>query len=191
MVLESGKITEEGVERLRSRLGNFNRPRKYGVGLFKEDASRSAIRHFCQGIGDINTLYWAGATPRPPNTARSSLPHAFCTASTGVRGVPGGYLECTASTPATIGSGTVPSIWTTSSRCRSSSPDWKRKRASLPATSSSSPAYLTTSINGVRRSPILADGRSAPSAAPPGSGKSIPSSLTPILERRFSRFKTR
>ena len=69
--------------------------------------------------------------------------------------------------------------------------DWKRKRASLPATSSSSPAYLTTSINGVRRSPRLADGRSAPSAAPPGSGKSIPSSLTPILERRFSRFKTR
>ncbi len=47
MVLESGKITEEGFERLRSRLGNFNRPRQYGVGLFNGDASRSAIRHFC------------------------------------------------------------------------------------------------------------------------------------------------
>jgi len=52
MVLESGRITEEGLERLRSRVGSFNRPRQYGVGLFNEDASRSAIRHFCQGIGD-------------------------------------------------------------------------------------------------------------------------------------------
>ena len=33
MVLESGKITAEGVESLRKRLGSFNRPRQYGVGL--------------------------------------------------------------------------------------------------------------------------------------------------------------
>ena len=58
MVLESGKITAEGVASLRKRLGSFNRPRQYGVGLFNEDASRSAIRHFCQGIGDTNPLYW-------------------------------------------------------------------------------------------------------------------------------------
>ena len=58
MVLESGQITTEDTARLRSRLGSFNRPRQYGVGLFNEDASRSAIRHFCQGIGDTNPLYW-------------------------------------------------------------------------------------------------------------------------------------
>ena len=58
MVLESGKITTEDIARLRTRLGSFNRPRQYGVGLFNEDASRSAIRHFCQGIGDTNPLYW-------------------------------------------------------------------------------------------------------------------------------------
>ena len=58
MVLESGMITEEGLERLRNRIGSFNRPRQYGVGLFNEEASRSAIRHFCQGIGDTNPLYW-------------------------------------------------------------------------------------------------------------------------------------
>ena len=58
MVLESGRITEEGLERLRNRIGSFNRPRQYGVGLFNEEASRSAIRHFCQGIGDTNPLYW-------------------------------------------------------------------------------------------------------------------------------------
>jgi len=58
MVLESGKITEEGIRRLRARLGAFNRPRQYGVGLFNEQASRDAIRHFCQGIGDGNPLYW-------------------------------------------------------------------------------------------------------------------------------------
>ena len=57
MVLESGRITEEGLERLRGRIGSFNRPRQYGVGLFNEEASRSAIRHFCQGIGDTNPLY--------------------------------------------------------------------------------------------------------------------------------------
>ena len=28
------------------------------MGLFNEEASRSAIRHFCQGIGDSNPLYW-------------------------------------------------------------------------------------------------------------------------------------
>ena len=58
MVLESGKITQEGIDRLRQRIGSFNRPRQYGVGLFNEEASRSAIRHFCQGIGDQNPLYW-------------------------------------------------------------------------------------------------------------------------------------
>ena len=58
MVLESGKITLEGVARLRQRLGSFNRPRQYGVGLFNESASQDAIRHFCQGIGDTNSLYW-------------------------------------------------------------------------------------------------------------------------------------
>ena len=58
MVLESGQITTEDTARLRSRLGSFNRPRQYGVGLFNEDASRSAIRHFCQGIGDTNPLFW-------------------------------------------------------------------------------------------------------------------------------------
>jgi len=58
MVLESGKITLEGVGRLRERLGSFNRPRQYGVGLFNESASQDAIRHFCQGIGDTNPLYW-------------------------------------------------------------------------------------------------------------------------------------
>ena len=58
MVLESGLISEEAVQRLRERLGSFNRPRQYGVGLFNEEASRSSIRHFCQGIGDTNPLYW-------------------------------------------------------------------------------------------------------------------------------------
>ena len=58
MVLESGQITSEGIERLRARLGSFNRPRQYGVGLFNEQASQDAIRHFCQGIGDPNPIYW-------------------------------------------------------------------------------------------------------------------------------------
>ena len=58
MVLESGKITQEGIQRLRNRLGAFNRPRQYGVGLFNEQATRDAIRHYCQGIGDSNELYW-------------------------------------------------------------------------------------------------------------------------------------
>ena len=58
MVLESGNITQEGIDRLRARIGSFNRPRQYGVGLFNEQASRDAIRHFCQGIGDPNPLSW-------------------------------------------------------------------------------------------------------------------------------------
>ena len=34
MVLESGKITRESIDRLRARLGAFNRPRQYGVSHF-------------------------------------------------------------------------------------------------------------------------------------------------------------
>ena len=57
-MLESGKITRESIDRLGARLGAFNRPRQYGVGLYNEQATRDAIRHFCQGIGDANPLYW-------------------------------------------------------------------------------------------------------------------------------------
>ena len=45
MVLESGKITQEGIDRLRQRIGSFNRPRQYGVGLFNEEASRLSLIH--------------------------------------------------------------------------------------------------------------------------------------------------
>ncbi len=65
MVLEAGKITEEGIKRLRERIGSFNRPRQYGEGLFNEYASRDVIRHFCQGIGDPNPPL-LGRRVRPP-----------------------------------------------------------------------------------------------------------------------------
>ena len=93
MVLEAGKITEEGLERLRERIGNFNRPRQYGVGLFNEDASRSAIRHFCQGIGDPNPLYWDEEYARHTKYGSIIAPPAFlysvywCSGRTG--GLPG------------------------------------------------------------------------------------------------------
>ena len=51
-------ITREGIDRLRARVGSFNRPRQYGVGLYNEEASRSAVRHLCQGFGGVNPLYW-------------------------------------------------------------------------------------------------------------------------------------
>ena len=55
--IPEGKITDEAVERLRSRLGTFNRPSFYGVGQFNEYASTDSIRHFVQGIGDVNPLW--------------------------------------------------------------------------------------------------------------------------------------
>ena len=93
MVLEPGKITEEGIQRLRERIGSFNRPRQYGVGLYNEYASRDAIRHFCQGIGDQNPLYWDEEYARHTKYGSIIAPPAFlysvywCSGRTG--GLPG------------------------------------------------------------------------------------------------------
>ena len=93
MVLEPGKITDEGIQRLRERIGTYNRPRQYGVGLFNEYASRDAIRHFCQGIGDPNPLYWDEEYARHTMYGAIIAPPAFlysvywCSGRTG--GLPG------------------------------------------------------------------------------------------------------
>lgn len=55
--IAEGQITEEAVERLRARIGTFNRPSFYGMGQFNEYASIDAIRHFAMGIGDSNPLW--------------------------------------------------------------------------------------------------------------------------------------
>jgi hypothetical protein len=44
MVLESGDITQEGIDRLRAHLGVFNCPRQYCVCLYNEQATQDAIR---------------------------------------------------------------------------------------------------------------------------------------------------
>jgi acyl dehydratase len=56
-VLTEGKITKEGLDELRQRLGTLNRTSSWGVGIYNEYASKDTIRHFCQGIGDMNPLW--------------------------------------------------------------------------------------------------------------------------------------
>ncbi|MBI2871660.1 MAG: MaoC family dehydratase N-terminal domain-containing protein [Chloroflexi bacterium] len=58
MVLEQARITDEGLAELRAQIGRYNRLSQYGVGVFNEFACRDAVRHFCQGVGDSNPLYW-------------------------------------------------------------------------------------------------------------------------------------
>ena len=55
--ISEGQITEEALERLRSRLGSYNRPSFYGLGPLHEEATRDSIRHFVRGIGDPNPLW--------------------------------------------------------------------------------------------------------------------------------------
>jgi acyl dehydratase len=55
--ISEGTITEEALERLRSRLGSYNRPSFYGLGPLHEAATRDGIRHFVRGIGDPNPLW--------------------------------------------------------------------------------------------------------------------------------------
>ena len=55
--LTEGKITEEALAKLRSRLGSYNRPSFYGMGQYNEYATKDAIRHFAMGIGDSNPLW--------------------------------------------------------------------------------------------------------------------------------------
>jgi acyl dehydratase len=50
--LTEGKITEEGLNELRSRLG-----KKLKVNPFNTVASGDAIRHFVDGVGDVNPLF--------------------------------------------------------------------------------------------------------------------------------------
>lgn len=47
-----GHITEEALAELRSRIGVERVPYRYN-----EEATRDAIRHFCDGIGDDNPLF--------------------------------------------------------------------------------------------------------------------------------------
>jgi len=50
--LTEGKITEEALEELRSRVG-----KKLRISPFNTVASRDAIRHFVDGVGDVNPLF--------------------------------------------------------------------------------------------------------------------------------------
>jgi len=50
--LSEGKITEEGLEQLRSRVG-----KKLRIVPFNTLASADAIRHFVDGVGDVNPLF--------------------------------------------------------------------------------------------------------------------------------------
>ena len=136
MVLESGTITQEGIDRLRARLGSFNRPRQYGVGLFNEEASRSAIRHFCQGIGDTNPLYW-DMRLRPADQVRQNyrpglLPLQRLLVLRSHRR-PARRPRLPRRQP--TGSGSGPSTWTTRFPFRSSSLGWRKRKASSPVAS--------------------------------------------------------
>ncbi len=50
--LSEGRITEEGLEELRSRIG-----KKFKVEPFHTLVCKDSIRHFVDGIGDVNPLY--------------------------------------------------------------------------------------------------------------------------------------
>ena len=77
MVLEAGKITEEGLQRLRDRLGTFNRPRQYGVGLFNEYASGTLYATSAKASATPTPSTWMSSTPARPSTAPSSPRPAF------------------------------------------------------------------------------------------------------------------
>jgi acyl dehydratase len=59
--LSEGRITEEGLAELRSRLG-----KKLRITPFNTLASKDAIRHFVDGVGDVNPLF------RDENYARNT-----------------------------------------------------------------------------------------------------------------------
>ncbi len=88
-----GLITEEAVERLRSRIGTFNRPSFYGMGQFNESATVDTIRHFVQGIGDYNPLWSDHEHARKSRFGEIIAPPSFlysvywCSGRTG--GLPG------------------------------------------------------------------------------------------------------
>jgi len=91
--IAEGQITEEAVERLRERIGTFNRPSFYGMGQFNEYASIDAIRHFAMGIGDANPLWTDLEHGRRSRYGENIAPPSFlysvywCSGRTG--GLPG------------------------------------------------------------------------------------------------------
>ena len=89
--MEDGLITEEALEQLRGRIGMRMRIRN----VFNETASRDAIRHFADGVGDPNPLWrdegYAqktvyGRIPAPPSWVFSVFP---AWVQQGLRGVAG------------------------------------------------------------------------------------------------------
>ncbi len=91
--IPEGLITEEALEKLRNRLGSYNRPSFYGVGQFNEYASVDTIRHFVQGIGDVNPLWTNHEYARKTKYGEIIAPPTFlysvywCSGRTG--GLPG------------------------------------------------------------------------------------------------------
>ena len=76
------RVTQEELERVRSRFGKTWSPSKPLIHM-NTQATRDTIRHYCEGIGDMNPLYtdpeYAKKTPygaliAPPNWLYSVFP---------------------------------------------------------------------------------------------------------------------
>ena len=52
MVLGTARITEEGINELRRRIGSY-----FSVVYGNREVTKDAVRHFVEGIGDPNPLW--------------------------------------------------------------------------------------------------------------------------------------
>ena len=64
--ISEGQITEEALERLRSRLGTYNRPSFYGLGPLHEEATRDSIRPPLRRLHGAQAVTTFSQVVRPP-----------------------------------------------------------------------------------------------------------------------------
>jgi hypothetical protein len=111
--MAEGLITPEALEKWKERIGM-----KMRIGnQFNELASKDAIRHFCDGIGDPNPLFRDEEYAKKTRYGSIVAP-GYCK----------GYLVCMPSIRVMTGPSTGPSMWGTPSGQRTSSLALRRRR---------------------------------------------------------------
>jgi acyl dehydratase len=72
-VLSEGRITEDGVAKLRGLIGHQMRQSF----RFNTEASRDGVRHFCWGIGDVNPLWFDEEYAKASSVGGLTAPPSF------------------------------------------------------------------------------------------------------------------
>ena len=189
--IAEGKITEEALERLRSRIGTYNRPSFYGMGTLHESATRDNIRHFVRGIGDPNPLWVDAEYAQKTRWGKIIAPPTFLYSVYWTSGRTGGLPGVHGFHAGNDWLWRRPIYLDDEITVQEQFTDLEEKKGEFAGRVFIQSSISTYRNQRGRRSPSARAGSSAPSAAPPASGASTSASPTATPRTRYSPSKTR